>query len=128
MQKILRLASVIGLVTLLLAACGGQQTTTPQATTAPVTQATTAPADAVPTAESAAAPTADAAAPTADAAAPTADAAAPTPEPPTAVPDALGSGSTKIVIWHRWEGEYYKAIKQIFADYATKNNVQIELL
>lgn len=48
-----------------------------------------------------------------------------TPEPP---PDLLGTSGTKIVIWHRWEGEYYKAIKQIFADYATKNNVQIELL
>lgn len=48
-----------------------------------------------------------------------------TPEP---APELLGTGGTKIVIWHRWEGEYYKAIKNIFAEYATKNNVQIELL
>jgi arabinogalactan oligomer / maltooligosaccharide transport system substrate-binding protein len=43
-------------------------------------------------------------------------------------PDVLGSGGTKIVIWHRWEGAYYTAIKQIFADYATANGVQVELL
>src|SRR5262249_49149168 len=47
---------------------------------------------------------------------------------PTALPDVLGSGSTKLVIWHHWEGAYYKAIQQIFADYAIKNNLQIELL
>jgi maltose-binding protein MalE len=49
----------------------------------------------------------------------------PTPEPP---PDVLGSGSTKIVVWHGWLGEYYNAIRDIFADYATQNNIQIELL
>jgi len=54
-------------------------------------------------------------------------AAAPAAEP-TAVPDVLGSGPIKLVIWHRWEGRYYKAIQQIFADYAIKNNLQIELL
>jgi arabinogalactan oligomer/maltooligosaccharide transport system substrate-binding protein len=43
-------------------------------------------------------------------------------------PDVLGSGDTKIVIWHRWEGEYYKAMQKIFSDYATQNNIQIELL
>ncbi|HEU4328976.1 MAG TPA: extracellular solute-binding protein [Roseiflexaceae bacterium] len=92
------IAGVVVLIALLLAACGGQQATTPP-TAAPAAEAPTAdPAAAGPTAE------------------------------PTAVPDVLGSGSTKLVIWHRWEGEYYKAMQQIFADYAAKNNVQIELL
>ncbi|GIV73488.1 extracellular solute-binding protein [Caldilinea sp.] len=49
----------------------------------------------------------------------------PTPE---AAPDVVGAGPTQIVVWHRWEGEYYKAIKEIFAEYAAQNNVQIELL
>lgn len=44
------------------------------------------------------------------------------------MPEQLGSGETKLVVWHRWEGEYYNNIKQIFADYAAQNNVQIELL
>lgn len=50
------------------------------------------------------------------------------PQEPTPAPDVLGSGTTQIVVWHRWEGEYYRAIKEIFADYAAQNNVQIELL
>jgi arabinogalactan oligomer/maltooligosaccharide transport system substrate-binding protein len=111
MQPIPKLAGVIALMTLLLAACGGQQPTTPAA------EATAVPAAA---AEATAAPAAEATAAAPAAAEPTAE--------PTAVPEVLGSGSTKLVIWHRWEGEYYKAIQQIFADYATKNNVQIELL
>ncbi|KAB8141665.1 extracellular solute-binding protein [Chloroflexia bacterium SDU3-3] len=49
-------------------------------------------------------------------------------EEPTAAPDILGSGSTKIVLWHHWDGAYFKEIQKIFADYATKNNVQIEML
>ncbi|HRC76289.1 MAG TPA: extracellular solute-binding protein, partial [Kouleothrix sp.] len=47
---------------------------------------------------------------------------------PTPAPDALGSGSTEIVIWHGWQGDYYEAIKKAFADYAGKNNVKITLL
>jgi arabinogalactan oligomer/maltooligosaccharide transport system substrate-binding protein len=127
MHKILKLASVMVLMALVLAACGGGSTT-------PAAQPTAAPAGAAPTAAPAeAAPTAAPAeaAPTAAPAeaAPTAAPAEAAPtEEPTPVPDALGSGDTKIVIWHRWEGEYYNTIKQIFADYATKNNVQIELL
>ncbi len=110
MRGIFKFAGVIALMTLLLAACGGQQATPPaaQPTTAPAAEApTTAPAAEAPTA---------------------APAAAEPPAEPTAVPEVLGSGPTKLVIWHGWEGEYYKAIQQIFADYATKNNVQIELL
>ena len=40
----------------------------------------------------------------------------------------IGSGNTKIVLWHHWDGAYFQAIQKIFADYATKNNVQIEML
>jgi maltose-binding protein MalE len=58
-------------------------------------------------------------------ASPDASAEASPSDPP---PDVLGSGNTKIVVWHRWEGAYYDAIKQIFADYAEANGVQIELL
>ncbi len=58
-----------------------------------------------------------------------APAAEPTKAPdPTPAPDALGSGSTEIVIWHGWQGDYYEAIKKAFADYAGKNNVKITLL
>jgi maltose-binding protein MalE len=123
MQRIFKFAGITALVMVLLAACGGQQGTTPsgQATSAPAAAATTAPAAAATTAPAAAATTAPAAA------APTTAAAAPTAAP-TAAPEVLGSGPTKLVIWHRWEGEYYKAIQKIFADYAAKNNVQIELL
>lgn len=109
--------SIVALIMFLLAACGSQQPTTSNTSA----NATAAPATAVaPTTAPAAAATE---APTAVAAAePTAA------EEPTAVPEQLGTGTTKIVVWHRWEGEYYNNIKQIFADYATKNNVQIELL
>jgi arabinogalactan oligomer/maltooligosaccharide transport system substrate-binding protein len=103
MQRTIRLALVMALLGLLLAACSSQQSATPGA------QPTAA---AEPAAEPTAAP---------------ADPAAPTEEP-TAVPEVLGSGETTITIWHRWEGEYYNAIQQIFADYATANNVKIELL
>lgn len=106
MQRIAKLAGVIVLMTLLLAACGGQPAASPSG------QPATAPAASAPSP----APATDAPA----AGGPTAV--------PTAVPDVLGSGPSKIVIWHRWQGEYYKAIQQIFADYAAKNNLQIELV
>ncbi|HEY3230897.1 MAG TPA: hypothetical protein VGJ87_16855, partial [Roseiflexaceae bacterium] len=121
MQRFLKLLSLAGLLALLLAACG--QSTTPAAAPtaagAPAAQPTTAAPAAQPTTAAAEQPTA--------AAAPTAAAGAPT-EAPTEAPVAVGSGSTKIVIWHGWQGEYYNAIQKIFADYATKNSVQIELL
>jgi arabinogalactan oligomer/maltooligosaccharide transport system substrate-binding protein len=109
MQRLLHLASLVVLLGLLLAACGSQQSAAPGAeptAAEPAAAATTAPAEAT------AAP---------------ADPAAPTEEP-TAVPQVVGSGETTITIWHGWEGEYYTTIQQIFADYATANGVQIELL
>lgn len=112
MKKFTVLFACLIVLSLVLSACGAPATPTaaPVEPTAVVEEPTTAPvADASETPAMA-------------------DATA-TPEPTaTPAPDLLGTGSTKIVIWHRWEGEYYKAIKQIFADYATKNNVQIELL
>lgn len=98
MQRPIRLFTVLILLGLFLAACGQQAAT-------PAGQSPTA------AAEPTAAPATD----------------APTEEP-TAAPEVLGSGDTKITIWHRWEGEYYNTIEQIFADYATQHNVQIELL
>ncbi|WP_026370574.1 sugar ABC transporter substrate-binding protein [Kallotenue papyrolyticum] len=91
---------LVGLITLLvlLSACSAQSGTTPASQSDPSSATASPSANAGPSAE------------------------------PTAPPEQVGSGTTKIVIWHRWEGEYYKAIKQIFADYAIKNNVQIELL
>jgi arabinogalactan oligomer/maltooligosaccharide transport system substrate-binding protein len=123
MQKILKWISVLVMMTLVLAACGGGTTTTP--TSAPAAeQPTAAPAAEQPTAAPAAEePTA---APAAEE--PTAAPAEEPANPDEPAPDTLGSGTTKITIWHRWEGEYYNAIKQIFADYATANNVQVELL
>jgi maltose-binding protein MalE len=105
MQPNFKLAGVIALITSLLAACGVPQGTTPsgQPTSGPAANGATA----VPETEGGATP-------------PAAE--------PTAVPDVLGSGSIKLVVWHHWEGKYYNAIQQMFADYAIKNNVQIELL
>lgn len=89
----------------------------PAATEAPAA-ATEAPAAATeaPAAEASVAPTEAPAAPAAD--------ATPTEEPPV----NLGTSGPKITLWHGWGGDYYKAIEKIFADYAQKNNVTIELL
>lgn len=104
MHRIIRLSSLIVLLGLLLAACGSQPSGGPaaQPTDAEAPAATEAPAAEAPTAAPA--------------------------EEPTEAPEVLGSGETTITIWHRWEGEYYTTIQQIFADYATANNVKIELL
>lgn len=110
----LSFVAVFALLAMVLAACGAQQ---------PAAQPTVPAGQATP-ATTPDAPTAASEQPTA---VPTEDAAAPTAEP-TPAPVALGGGATKIVIWHGWEGDYYKAIEQIFADYAAANNVSIELL
>lgn len=126
MRRMLKLSCVVPVLAVLLAACGGGSAS-PAATSAPAAPAaTTAPAaaaTAAPAAEATAAPAAEATAAPEPTAAPAAD--APTAEP---APETLGSGSTKIVIWHGWDGAYAEAIKAAFADYAAKNNVQIELL
>ncbi len=116
MKKLPVLFAFLVVLSLVLAACGTPATPT----TAPV-----APTD-VPAVSATDTTSPDQPAMT-DTPAP-ADAATVAPTPTDPAPDVLGTGTTKIVIWHRWEGEYYKAIKQIFADYATKNNIQIELL
>lgn len=132
MQRSLRLLSVIGLMALLLAACGGSVGNVTTSTSAPAggTEATAAPAvaaTAAPAAEATAAPAAEAtAAPAAEATAAPA-AGGPTAEPTPEV-QAVGSGSTKVVVWHGWQGEYFKEIQKLFADYATKNNITIELV
>ncbi|KAB8143940.1 extracellular solute-binding protein [Chloroflexia bacterium SDU3-3] len=116
-QVKVQLLAMLSLFTLLLAACGGG-TAAPSATTAPAAggEATAAPAAAEPTAAAPAAAATEAPA--------TTDATAePTPETST-----VGSGSTKVVIWHNWQGAYYDAIQKLFADYATKNNVTIDLV
>ena len=130
MHRILKLISLIGVVAVLLAACGQSNTATP-AGSAPTAaapaaaEATTAPAAAEATAAPAAAEAT--AAPAAEPTAAPADASAATAEPTPEVA-ALGSGSTKIVLWHQWGGDYFDEIQKIFADYATKNNVSIELV
>ncbi|HMQ32882.1 MAG TPA: extracellular solute-binding protein [Chloroflexaceae bacterium] len=117
MKRTLSLFSLIALFAMILAACGAgggaaQPTTAPaapaEATAAPAADATEAPA-----AEATEAP-----------AEPAADPAAPTEEPP----EVLGSGDTRIVVWHGWQGEYFEAIEAAFATYAQENGVQIELL
>ncbi|HEU4327746.1 MAG TPA: extracellular solute-binding protein [Roseiflexaceae bacterium] len=126
MKRFKFLVALMTLMSLLLAACGTSTTTQP--TAAPAGNATAAPAG-----DATAAPAGDAtAAPATDATAATTPTDAPTSTEPTAAPTeppvALGSGTTKIVVWHGWDGAYRDAIQQIFADYATKNNVTIELL
>jgi arabinogalactan oligomer/maltooligosaccharide transport system substrate-binding protein len=132
MHRILKLVSLIGVVAVLLAACGQSSTTTPAGsapTTAPAApaagEATAAPA----AGEATAAPAAGeaTAAPAAAATAAPADASAATAEPTPAV-SSLGTGSTKIVLWHKWRPEYLKSVQKLFGDYATKNNITIEMV
>jgi arabinogalactan oligomer/maltooligosaccharide transport system substrate-binding protein len=104
MYSIKRNAAVLATaLTLMLAACGG-------GAAAPAPAAKTEPAAAEAT------PTSGAAAP--------AEPPKPTEEPPV----NLGTTGPKIVVWHGWGGDYYKAIEKQFANYAQKNNVTIELL
>jgi len=117
---------------LLITACGqtttgGTAATSAPAAEAPAAEATSAPAAEAPAAEVTTAPAAEAtAAPAAEAtAAPAAD--APTAEPTPEV-QTLGSGDTKVVIWHGWQGAYLEEIQTLFGEYATANNVSIELV
>ena len=129
MKRSKMLVALLTLMSLLLAACGGQGSTGSQATAPAAPAATAAPAGDATMAPATAAPAGDATAPAAATEAPTAAPADAQPtEQPTEVPVALGSGSTKIVVWHGWDGAYRDAIQQIFAEYAEKNNVSIELV
>ncbi|GAB4210411.1 MAG: extracellular solute-binding protein [Roseiflexaceae bacterium] len=125
MKRFKFLVALMTLMSLLLAACGGGGTTTTQPTAGTTTEATAAPA-----VQATAATTTDATAAPAATEAPTAAPATgnePTAQP-TEAPVALGSGTTKIVVWHGWDGAYRDAIQQIFAEYAQQNNVTVELL
>ncbi len=123
----LTLLAVLTIMSLLIAACGQSSTSGTagtSATTAPAagdtgTSATTAPAAGDAGAEATTAPATEATA------APAAD--EPTPEP-TAAPVALGSGGTKVTIWHGWQGVYLEEITKLFGEYAEENNITIELV
>jgi arabinogalactan oligomer / maltooligosaccharide transport system substrate-binding protein len=99
MKRFVSLFTLIALFAMLLAACGGGAATQP----------TTAPA----------APAADAT-------------AAPAEEAPAVAEgeelDAVGSGDVTVTIWHQWQGDYYNAIEEVFAEYGEANNVRINLL
>lgn len=104
MKRFVSLFTLIALFAMLLAACGGGAATQP----------TTAPA--APAADATTAPAAD----------------APAEEAPALAEgeelEAVGSGDVTITIWHGWQGDYYNAIEEVFAEYATANNVRINLL
>jgi maltose-binding protein MalE len=123
MQKFLKLISLMIMMTFVLAACGGGGTASTPATQAPAAPAATDAPAAPAATEAPAEPATEA--PAAEEPAAEEPAAE---EPIAEAVDELGSGDTVITVWHRWEGEYYNTIKQVFADYATANNVKIELL
>jgi maltose-binding protein MalE len=129
MHRMLKLLSVFAVMAVLLAACGGGGTTA-SPTAAPAAGGEAATAAPAAGGEATAAPAAGEATAAPAAEEPTAapaDASAPTAEPTPEV-QALGSGSTKVVVWHSWGGEYFTTIQKLFGDYATKNNVTIELV
>lgn len=105
--RFVSLFTLIALVALTLAACGGQ--TPPPVVDVLPTAEPDAPADATPT--------------DADASSEDATQEQPTQVVPTAIPDPV-----TITIWHNWEGAYYNAIEAIFNEYGAANNAEIELL
>ncbi len=126
MKRFTPVTALTTLAALVLTACGstGGTAANPTAATDGAAAPTSAPAAEAPTEAAMEAPTE--AAMEEPTAAP-ADSTTPT-EQPTEAPVALGSGSTKIVVWHGWQGDYYTAIEKIFSDYAAQNNVSIELV
>lgn len=111
------LSSFILATTMIFAACGGTAApAAPAATTAPAAAAPKA--TEVPKEEPAKATEAP------KEEAKPAEKPTNTPEPPA----VFGKGDRKVVIWHSWGGDYRKAIEKIFADYADKNGLTIELL
>ncbi|PDW03668.1 sugar ABC transporter substrate-binding protein [Candidatus Viridilinea mediisalina] len=107
MKRFVSLMTLMALVALLLAACGGQ--TPPPVVDVPPTTEPDAPDAETP---------ADA-----DASSEDATPEQPTPAPPTAVPDPV-----TITIWHNWEGEYYTTIEALFNEYGAANNAEIEFV
>lgn len=112
------LSSTVLAMSMILAACGSAPAA-PAATSAPAAPATAAPAADAPKATEA--PKAEEK-PT-EAPKP-AEKPTNTPEPPA----IFGKGDRKVVIWHGWGGDYRKAIEKIFAAYADKNGIVVELL
>jgi arabinogalactan oligomer/maltooligosaccharide transport system substrate-binding protein len=122
----------------ILAACGGGTTDSTTgasgapatASSAPATDASTAPEASAAASEAAASEAAASEAPAASAGASAeASTAAEAPAAPTEpAPETIGSGSEKVVVWHNWGGGYSDAIKALLTDYATQNNVAVELL
>ncbi len=100
----------------LLAACagGGTQAPTPVGQQIGVTSTQTAVAG-TPTAEEAATPTPVQAVETPEA----------TPEP---TPVVVGSGERRVTVWHNWAGSYAETITGLIGEWATQNNVTVELL
>lgn len=138
MQRMLKFVGLNVAAAVLLAACGGSGTTAGNAAATAGTAAENAAATTGAAAENAAATMAPDAteAPAAEATEATEATEAPAAETPAAEATAeptpevasLGSGSTKVVVWHSWGGDYFETIQKLLGDYATKNNVQIELV
>ncbi|RRR77510.1 MAG: extracellular solute-binding protein [Candidatus Viridilinea halotolerans] len=103
MKRYVSLFTLVALVALMLAACGGE-------TPAPATQATTAPTTA------------------ADAPADGTPATDATAETPAQAEPTEPAEPVTITIWHNWQGEYYNTIEAVLTEYGEANNVQVELL
>lgn len=124
MKRIASLMLFIMLATILAACGGGTGTTTTGGASTP---ATTSSAPATDASMAPAASDAAASAPADASAAASPEAAAPSASAEPA-PETVGTGSQKVVVWHNWGGGYADAIKTQLADYATKNDVTLELL
>jgi arabinogalactan oligomer/maltooligosaccharide transport system substrate-binding protein len=116
----LKLISLISLVTLLLAACGGTTSTTGGATSAPAPAEATAAAPAPAEATSAPAPA------EATAAAPAEPTTAAAPAEATSAPVA-GTG-TKLVMWTKEGGSDLEFVKTLAKEFGDKNGVSIEVV
>lgn len=106
---------VILVIASLLAACaGGAPGPTPAGQ--PEAAATTVGAAATPGAEEVATPTPAAGA---------GETPEATPEP---TPVVVGTGANRVTVWHNWAGSYAETITKLIGDWASQNNVTVELL
>ncbi len=48
-----------------------------------------------------------------------------TPEP---TPVVVGTGTNRVTVWHNWAGSYAETITKLIGDWASQNNVTVELL